>query len=65
MHFADDDHGMSFFGGGEQNEMDIRTEADLQRLIGESESMSLEFKGPEDFLSWPQSKQNVTKTLSE
>lgn len=45
--------------------IEIRTEAALQALIGESESIELEFKGPDDFLSWPQSKQNITKDLSK
>ena len=45
--------------------MEIQKEADLQALIGESESIALEFKGPEDFQLWPQSKQNVTRTLSK
>jgi hypothetical protein len=45
--------------------VEIHTEAALQALIGESESIELEFKGPDDFLSWPQSKQNITKDLSK
>ncbi len=45
--------------------MEIETEADLLGLIGESESIGLEFKGPDDFLSWPQGKANVTKSLSK
>lgn len=45
--------------------MDIRTESDLLSLVGESESIALEFKGPEDFLLWPQSKPSITKSLSK
>ena len=45
--------------------IELRTEAALQALIGESESIELEFKGPDDFLSWPQSRQNVKEDLSK
>jgi predicted HTH transcriptional regulator len=44
--------------------MEIRTEKDLLGLVGESESMNLEFKGPEDFQLWGQNKQKVAASLS-
>lgn len=43
----------------------LRSEADLEALIGESESIDLEFKGPDDFLSWPANKENIRKDLSK
>lgn len=45
--------------------MDVLTETDLQGLIGESESMVLEFKGPEDFLAWPKTKPKIAESLSK
>jgi Predicted transcriptional regulator containing an HTH domain and an uncharacterized domain shared with the mammalian protein Schlafen len=44
---------------------DIRTESDLESLLGESESMTLEFKGSEDFLVWPQTKEKLRQDLSK
>lgn len=44
---------------------DYRTEADLRALLGESESMSLEFKGSVDFDAWPENREKIKDDLSK
>lgn len=44
---------------------ELTTQSDLERLIGETEAIDLEFKGPEDFLAWPQTKDKIAEDLSK
>jgi len=45
--------------------VEIKMESDLESLLGESETIELEFKGPEDFLSWPEKREKVADDLSK